>query len=94
MKLKIASSVAALILAQVSLAANENTTLDDVTVTTAAGYEQKLADAPASITVITKEDLLEKRYSNLAQALDDVEGIDIGSTNGKTGGRTIRMKKD
>lgn len=92
MKLKIASSVAALILAQVSLAANENTTLDDVTVTTAAGYEQKLADAPASITVITKEDLLEKRYSNLAQALDDVEGIDIGSTNGKTGGRTIRMR--
>lgn len=55
MKLKIASSVAILLTSQ-SLLANE-TLLDDVTVTTASGYEQKLADAPASISVISKEEL-------------------------------------
>ncbi len=92
MKLKIASSVAALLVAHASILAEQTTKLEEVTVTSAAGYEQKLTDAPASITVITKEDLLEKRYSNIAQALEDVEGIDIGSTNGKTGGRDIRMR--
>ena len=51
--------------------------LGPLRVVSAAGYEQKITDAPASISVVTQEDLQQKRYSNLAQALEDVEGIDV-----------------
>ena len=47
------------------------------TVISASGFEQKITDAPASISVVSNADLQKKRYSNLAQALGDVEGIDI-----------------
>lgn len=38
-------------------------------VVSAAGYEQKLKDAPASITVITEKDLKDKRINSIADAL-------------------------
>lgn len=76
-----------------SLQAADNLQLDKTTVvSTAAGYEQKITDAPASISVISNEDLQRKRYSNLAQALDDVEGIDIKQSTGKTGGLDISIR--
>lgn len=62
------------------------------TVVTASGFEQKITDAPASISVISQEDLRRNRYSNLAQALDGVEGIDIRQGTGKTGGLNISMR--
>ena len=65
-------------------------TLDQLVVT-ASGFEQKLTDAPASISVISQQDLQEKRYNSLAHALGDVEGIDIGQGTGKTGGRQGRV---
>lgn len=61
-------------------------------VVTAAGYEQKITDAPASITVITAEDFKTKRINSVADALADVEGIDISPTAGKTGGLNIRIR--
>ena len=72
-------------------AAAEAVDLDTVVVT-AAGYEQKLVDAPASISVISQADLRQRRYSNLAQALADVEGIDINQGTGKTGGLNISIR--
>ena len=92
MKLKIANSVAALLVAQISLSANESTVLNDITVTTASGYEQKLTDAPASISVITQEDLQKKSYTNLLDAVKDVEGVDIGETTDKSGQGTVSMR--
>lgn len=62
------------------------------TVVSASGFEQKITDAPASISVVSNADLQKKRYSNLAQALDDVEGIDIKQGTGKTGGLNISMR--
>ena len=62
------------------------------TVVSASGFEQKITDAPASISVVSHADLQKKRYSNLAQALDDVEGIDIKQSTGKTGGLNISMR--
>ena len=41
-------------------------------VVSAAGYEQKLKDAPASVTVITAEDFKSKRINSIADALIDV----------------------
>ncbi|MGE8531146.1 MAG: TonB-dependent receptor plug domain-containing protein, partial [Acinetobacter guillouiae] len=61
-------------------------------VVSAAGYEQKLKDAPASITVITAQDLKDKRINSIADALVDVEGVDISPGGGKTGGLNIRIR--
>lgn len=61
-------------------------------VVTASGYEQKLKDAPASVTVITAQDLKDKRINSVADALVDVEGVDISPMAGKTGGLNIRIR--
>ncbi|TVP88273.1 MAG: TonB-dependent receptor [Pseudomonadaceae bacterium] len=71
--------------------ANESIRLAD-TVVTAAGFEQKLTEAPASISVISNEQLRENSYANLAQALDGVEGLDIRQGTGKTGGLNISIR--
>ena len=55
-------------------------------VVSASGFEQELKQAPASITVVTRQDLESRRSNNLAEALSDVEGVDVGDTAGKTGG--------
>ena len=92
MKLRIASSVAALLVAQASVLADDTTKLEEITVTTAAGYEQKLVDAPASISVITQEDLQKKPYANLLDAVKDIEGVDIGESTDKSGQGTVSMR--
>ncbi|MDM1708131.1 TonB-dependent receptor domain-containing protein [Thiopseudomonas alkaliphila] len=71
--------------------ANETIDFGNVVVS-ASGFEQKITDAPASISVVSNEDLKKKRYNNLAQALDDVEGIDVKQGVGKTGGLNISMR--
>ncbi|MFV9684059.1 TonB-dependent receptor domain-containing protein [Pseudomonas sp. NY15367] len=71
--------------------ANEPIALGDVVVS-ASGFEQKITEAPASISVISREELQQKRYSNLAQALEDVEGIDVRQGTGKTGGLNISIR--
>ncbi|MGF7148162.1 outer membrane receptor for ferrienterochelin and colicins [Sphingomonas zeicaulis] len=67
-------------------------TSGDEIVVTAAGFEQKLVDAPASISVIGREELQERRFGSLAEALVNVEGVDVGQTAGKTGGLNISIR--
>ena len=67
------------------------TIVDTVTVT-AGGFEQLVVEAPASVTVLPQLDLQTKRVADLAQALMDVEGIDVGQDVGKTGGLNISMR--
>src|SRR5690554_1371098 len=87
------SLLACSILSSSSLAlANQSPAQLGSTVVSASGFEQKITDAPASISVVSNADLQKKRYSNLAQALDDVEGIDIKQGTGKTGGLNISMR--
>src|SRR5690554_678414 len=81
----------ALLAASVALANQQSVRLADMVVT-AAGFEQKVTDAPASISVISQEDLRQNRYTNLAQALDGVEGVDIRQGTGKTGGLNISLR--
>ena len=52
-------------------------------VVTAAGYEQNIIEAPASITVLGREELQEKRFGSLAEALQDVQGVDVGGEAGQ-----------
>src|SRR5690606_34073386 len=61
-------------------------------VVSAAGYEQKIADAPASISVVTAEELAKRPYTTLLDAVRDLEGVDIGETRDKTGQGTISMR--
>ncbi len=94
-KIKMARTVAALLVvcSGTLLSANETTTLDEVqVVTTASGYEQKIADAPASISVITQEDLQKKPYANLLDAVKDIEGVDIGESTDKSGQGTVSIR--
>lgn len=54
----------------------------DKMIVSASGYSQQLRDAPASITVISKEQLQNKPVRDLADAVKDVEGVSIvGSAN-------------
>lgn len=88
MRIKMALSVASILVTQNLLLANETTKLDDVqVVTSASGYEQKITDAPASISVITQEELQKKPYTNLLDAVKDIEGVDIGESTDKSGDR-------
>ena len=64
---------------------------ETVTVT-AGGFEQAVRLAPASVTVVDRPQLLERRLSTIAEALADVEGVDVGQDVGKTGGLTVSMR--
>lgn len=61
-------------------------------VVTATGYEQKITDAPASITVVSDAELRQRPYMTLIDAVRDIEGVDVGETSDKTGQRTISIR--
>ncbi|MEH3396798.1 TonB-dependent receptor [Klebsiella variicola] len=65
---------------------------DDTMVVTASGYEQKLTNAPASISVIAQKELQQKNYTDLGEALSGVEGVDVRGGTGKTGGLDISIR--
>lgn len=65
---------------------------DDTMVITASGYEQKLTNAPASISVINQQQLAQKNYSDLGEALSGIEGVDVRGGTGKTGGLDISIR--
>lgn len=64
----------------------------DTVVVSATGVEQKIVDAPASITVITQEELASKPYITLLDALRNVEGVDVGETTDKLGQGTVSIR--
>ena len=71
MRIKMALSVASILVTQNLLLANETTKLDDVqVVTSASGFEQNVADAPASISVITADELQKKSYTDVIDAVN------------------------
>lgn len=49
--------------------------LQPTTVVTAAGYEQNIAKAPASISVITREQLEKQSYTNIVDAMKNIPGV-------------------
>lgn len=52
------------------------TVLEQVVVT-AAGFEQSVKDAPASITVVTREELEKGSFRDLTDALREVQGVSV-----------------
>ncbi|OUY09050.1 TonB-dependent receptor domain-containing protein [Acinetobacter populi] len=55
--------------------AQENVNKLETIVVTATGYEQNIADAAASISVITAEELEKKSYTDITDALKNVPGV-------------------
>lgn len=73
-KRKVALGVIAALTAQVSVAqaaAKE----DVIVVTTASGFQQKIEDAAATISVVSREELEGKAYRDVTDALKDVPGV-------------------
>ena len=56
--------------------ANANNDIETIVVT-ASGFEQTLAQAPASITLISKKQLENRAYKDLTDALNDVAGVTV-----------------
>ncbi|PAF45864.1 TonB-dependent receptor [Helicobacter sp. 11S02629-2] len=71
---------------------NTNHTRLDKVVATASGFEQNISQAPASISVVTPEDLSATPVRDIAEALQDVPGVSIDSGVGKTGGWGITIR--
>jgi outer membrane receptor for ferrienterochelin and colicins len=71
-----------------NVAADGSTVLDTIMVTTAGGFAQQVVDAPASITVIPREELENKPFRSLIDAVRHVEGVTM--TGGDKGDITIR----
>ncbi|EIY8009732.1 TonB-dependent receptor plug domain-containing protein, partial [Salmonella enterica] len=72
--------------------ATENSDREESMVVTASGYEQKITDAAASVSVISRQELERKNYTDLGQALRGIEGVDVQSSTGKTGGLDISIR--
>ncbi|MTC59288.1 ligand-gated channel protein [Providencia rustigianii] len=76
--------IAVSIIAAISVApAFADDSKDKIYVTTAAGYQQKIEDAPASISVVTREQLENKAYRDVTDALKDLPGVQV--TGGGSG---------
>lgn len=67
--------------------AKELISLDAITVTSATKSKQSLKDITSNIAVITNEEIEEKHYTNVTQALNSVAGVHF-SSNGGLGGAT------
>ncbi|PAF47313.1 hypothetical protein BKH46_04310 [Helicobacter sp. 12S02634-8] len=61
-------------------------------VVSASGFAQDLKDAPASISVITQEELADRPYRDLGEAISTLPGVSIETGVGKTGGYNISIR--
>ncbi|RDU60238.1 TonB-dependent receptor domain-containing protein [Helicobacter marmotae] len=59
-------------------------------VVSATGYEQDIKDAPASIAIVPREEILTRPIRDLGDAVQDIPGVYVESS--KTGGNTISMR--
>lgn len=73
---------------------NPNTNVQQLStiVVSASGFEQSLKDAPASISVISKEDIEKKNATTIADLLVDIPGIDVRNGIGKTSGLNVSIR--
>ena len=85
------ASVALLTPASLAHADESKTAVNQVeqVVVTAAATQQKLTDAPASISVVTEEDLHVRPVRDLTDILDRVEGVTLNRSGNQ---RTIQLR--
>ncbi len=72
---RLAGAIALATLTATQARAEQALELQPTTVVSAAGYEQNIAQAPASISVITREQLEKQSYSNIVDAVKNIPGV-------------------
>jgi len=70
-------------------AAQDNRAMETVVVT-AGGHEQQIKEAPASISVVTREELEKRAYTNLHDALRDVPGVVLTPSDNNSNDISLR----
>lgn len=80
--LKLSMATVFLLASTLELSAEETHTLDS-SVISASGFEQDIKDAPASISVITSEELNSRPVKDIGEAIQEIPGVDV--TMNKTG---------
>jgi len=73
-------SLISTLLLTINLIADEK--LEDITVTSATKSSQKLQDVTSNINVITAQEIEERHYTTVIEALNSLAGIDINSNGG------------
>lgn len=61
-------------------------------VTTASGEEKNQIAAPASVSVVSKEELEKKPYRDLGEAIKEVPGVSLDETSNKLGASAISIR--
>ncbi|WP_217539603.1 TonB-dependent receptor plug domain-containing protein [Vibrio metschnikovii] len=74
---RVAFAVAFGLFASVPVSAQQERQVDETLVVTASGFEQVVRNAPASITVISAEEMAKGSFRDLTDALRSVPGIYI-----------------
>lgn len=74
------SLVASFLLATTNLFSVEN--LDKITVTSATKSEQSIKDVTSNVEVITKEEIEERHFSGVSEALNSLAGVSVISNGG------------
>ncbi|WCN08223.1 TonB-dependent receptor domain-containing protein [Marinomonas mediterranea] len=64
----------------------------DTLVVTASGFEQDTTEAPATITVVTKEEIEKGSYRNISEVLESVPGIQLARATSGASGTNIQMR--
>ena len=77
----LASAIALASATTASLAQAEPVELGEIVVT-AAGFEQSISDAPASISVISGEELAKKSYKSIVDAVNNIPGVYVTGGGG------------
>jgi outer membrane receptor for ferrienterochelin and colicins len=66
-------------------------TIEDQVVS-ATGYDQNMKNAPASITVISKEEISKNGFTDLRDVLKTVEGVDVMGSSARMGTANISIR--
>ena len=58
------------------------TTLDEISITSATKSEQKLKDVTANVDVITSQDIEDRKFKTVTEALQTIPGIQVSQSGG------------
>ncbi|RXI25011.1 TonB-dependent receptor plug domain-containing protein [Aliarcobacter trophiarum] len=61
---------------------SQQTSLDEITISSATKSEQKLRDVTSNVDVITAEDIETRKFKTVVEALNSLSGINISSNGG------------
>jgi len=92
MNKKISTSLIASLLLSTNIYANDTVQLDEITVTSATKSTQSIKDVTSNIDVITKEEIEERNFTTVSEALNTLGGINVISNGGLGSTTTVSLR--